>query len=259
MGILKGIIDRFRAMGKTEKEISGIIETAADKATANPDVTKPEKQREPEIKIETTAEAFVEAVLRMGTTLQQAKTAILKMSSLRDAENRKNTNNWRKMHGLPMRRKQKARKKSMKEEKEQTVIEKTLLYLENYREMERYINEAVSETSQVPDIGKYNISAEKAFLQSVRECRAETVILLEHLKKALASLKEDAEAAGEGYKYDALEAVYIKGMSYEDIVRETGCGRNSPKKWCRVMIQRLSIKLFGAKAIENDKNGVKTG
>ena len=139
----------------------------------------------------------------------------------------------------------------MKEEKEQTVIEKTLLYLENYREMERYINEAVSETSQVPDIGKYNISAEKAFLQSVRECRAETVILFEHLKQALASLKEDAEAA--------VEAVYIKGMSYEDIVRETGCGRNSPKKWCRVMIQRLSIKLFGAKAIENDKNGVKTG
>lgn len=105
MGILKGIIDRFRAMGKSEKEISGIIETAADKATVNLDVTKPE------IKIETTAEAFVEAVLRTGTTLQQAKTAILKMSSLRDAKNRKNTNNWRKMHGLPMRRKQKARKK----------------------------------------------------------------------------------------------------------------------------------------------------
>lgn len=38
----------------------------------------------------------------------------------------------------------------MKEEKEQTVIDKTLLYLENYREMERYIKEAVSETSQVP-------------------------------------------------------------------------------------------------------------
>ena len=49
----------------------------------------------------------------------------------------------------------------MKEEKEQTVIEKTLLYLENYREMERYINEAVSETSQVPDIGKYNISEKR--------------------------------------------------------------------------------------------------
>ena len=145
----------------------------------------------------------------------------------------------------------------MKDEKEQTVIDKTLIYLENYREMERYIREAVSETSQIPDIGRYNISAENAFLQTVRECRAETVILFEHLKKALESLKADAEAAGEGYKYEALEAVYIKGKTYEDIVRETGCGRNSPKKWCKVMIARLSIKLFGAKAIENDKNCVK--
>ena len=77
----------------------------------NPDVAKNENPQKPEIKVETTAEAFVEAVLRTGTTLQQAKTAILKMSSSRDVKKRKNANNWRKMHGLPMRRKQKARKK----------------------------------------------------------------------------------------------------------------------------------------------------
>ena len=147
----------------------------------------------------------------------------------------------------------------METEKEMTAIQKTQVYLENYREIERYIKDAISEVSQIDDVSRYNISAEKAFLQSIRECKAETVILFEHMKKALASLKEDAEAAGEGYKYDTLETVYIKGKTYEDIVRETGCGRNSPKKWCKVMIQRLSIKLFGAKAIENDKNGVKTG
>lgn len=139
----------------------------------------------------------------------------------------------------------------MEQEKELTAVQKTQIYLENYREMVRYAAEAVSEVSQVQDISKYNISAEKAFLQSIRECRAETIIMLEHLNKALRSLKEDAEAAGEGYKYDALEAVYVRGESYEDIVRATGCGRNSPKKWCRVMTERLSIKLFGAKAIEN--------
>ena len=135
----------------------------------------------------------------------------------------------------------------METEKEMTAIQKTQVYLENYREIERYIKDAISEVSQIDDVSRYNISAEKAFLQSIRE----------HMKKALASLKEDAEAAGEGYKYDALEAVYIKGKSYEDIVRETGCGKNSPKKWCRSMTERLSIKLFGAKAIENDKIGVK--
>lgn len=142
----------------------------------------------------------------------------------------------------------------MEKEKEQTVIEKTYLYLENFREMERYIENAVSEVSQVPDIGKYNISAERAFIQSIRECKAETIILYEHIKKALESLKDDAEAAGEGYKYDALEAVYIKGRTYEEVVRDTGCGKNSPKKWCKAMVERLSIKLFGAKALENKSN-----
>ena len=250
MSIVKNVIEHFRKAGKTENEISDMIEQAADRATVNKGVTEKKEYKRPEIKVETSAEQFVEAVMQTGVTAEQVKTAIMKMCDSQRCTNRQNTNNWRKSR---------KRGKSMKEEKEQTVIDKTLLYLENYREMERYIKEAVSETSQVPDIGKYNISAERAFLQSVRECRAETVILFEHLKQALASLKEDAEAAGERYKYDALEAVYIKGKTYEDIVRETGCGRNSPKKWCKVMIQRLSIKLFGAKAIENDKNGVKTG
>lgn len=50
MGILKGIIDRFRAMGKSEKEISSIIETAADKATANPARSAYEKKAESEEK-----------------------------------------------------------------------------------------------------------------------------------------------------------------------------------------------------------------
>lgn len=101
----------FGRWEKRKKRFRALLRRQQTKATVNPDVTKPEKPKEPEMKIETTAEAFVEAVLQMGTTLQQAKTAILKMSSSRDAENRKNTNNWRKMHGLPMRRKQKARKK----------------------------------------------------------------------------------------------------------------------------------------------------
>ena len=124
--------------------------------------------------------------------------------------------------------------------KEMTAIQKTQVYLENYREIERYIKDAISEVSQIDDVSRYNISAEKAFLQSIRECKAETVILFEHMKKALASLKEDAEAAGEGYKYDALEAVYIKGKSYEDIVRETGCGRNSPKKVVQINDRTVS-------------------
>lgn len=28
------------------------------------------------------------------------------------------------------------------------------------------------------------------------------------------------------------------------------CGKNAPKQWCKTMVERLSIKLFGAKAID---------
>ena len=111
MNIVKNVIEHFRKAGKTENEISGMIEQAADRATVNKGVTEKKEYKRPEIKVETSAEQFVEAVMQTGVTAEQVKTAIMKMSSSRNAENRKNTDNWRKMHGLPMRRKQKARKK----------------------------------------------------------------------------------------------------------------------------------------------------
>ena len=140
----------------------------------------------------------------------------------------------------------------MKEEKEQTAIEKTLAYLNNYHEMKRYINEAVYEASQITDI-QYNISAEHAYFRTIQECRVETIILFENLNRSLRSLREDAEAAGEGYKYEALESIYIQGMSYADVAIKMNCGRNSPKRWCRNMVQRLSVKLFGVKALEDER------
>jgi hypothetical protein len=72
---------------------------------------KKKEYKRPEIKVETSAEQFVEAVMQTGVTAEQVKTAIMKMCDSQRCTNRQNTNNWRKMHGLPMRRKQKARKK----------------------------------------------------------------------------------------------------------------------------------------------------
>lgn len=144
------------------------------------------------------------------------------------------------------------------EQTEATAIERTYLYLDNYNEMQRYIKEAVSEATQVEETDVYNISAERAFLKSIRECRTETIILFEHINKSLDALRKEAEAAGEGYKFDALWMHYIEGMSYEDIRKRHSCGKNAPKTWCKTMAERLAIKLFGAKAIENCKIPVKT-
>jgi hypothetical protein len=40
MSIVKNVIEHFRKAGKTEKEISGMIEQAADRATVNKGVTE---------------------------------------------------------------------------------------------------------------------------------------------------------------------------------------------------------------------------
>lgn len=138
----------------------------------------------------------------------------------------------------------------MTEQTDMTTIDKTYLYLENYNEMQRYIREAVSEVSQVENADLYNISAERAFLKSIRECRAETIILFEHINKSLDALEKEAEAAGEEYKFDALRMKYIEGSTYEDIRNKWNCGKNAPKAWCKTMVDRLSVKLFGAKAID---------
>ena len=42
----------------------------------------------------------------------------------------------------------------MEEKKEMTALQKTQMYLENYREMERYIKDAISEVSQIDDISR---------------------------------------------------------------------------------------------------------
>ena len=88
MSIVKSVIEHFRKAGKTEKEISNMIEQAADKATVNKGIAEKKEYKKPEIKAKTTAEQFVEAVMQTGVTAEQVKT-----------------------HGLPMRRKQKARRK----------------------------------------------------------------------------------------------------------------------------------------------------
>lgn len=136
------------------------------------------------------------------------------------------------------------------EQAEATVIDRTYLYLENYNEMQRYISEAVSEVSQVSCADMFNLSAERAFLRTIRECKAETIILFEHINKSMDALERETEAAGEEYKFDALRMKYIDGKTYEDIREKHNCGKNAPKAWCKYMVERLSIKLFGAKAID---------
>lgn len=76
MSIVKSVIEHFRKAGKTEKEISNMIEQAADKATVNKGIAEKKEYKKPEIKAKTTAEQFVEAVMQTGVTAEQVKRGV---------------------------------------------------------------------------------------------------------------------------------------------------------------------------------------
>ena len=60
------------------------------------------------VSTETATEAITNAIAAEKTSTREAEKAIHRQQ---ERENRKNTNNWRKMHGLPMRRKKTGEKR----------------------------------------------------------------------------------------------------------------------------------------------------
>lgn len=94
---MKTIISKLRAEGKTEKEVSEIIKRAADAAT----VKNPENKQIPEIRIRADTENLQNALMRVGIS---AKEAIQALQTLYKVGKPEHSNNWRKYHGLPLKR-----------------------------------------------------------------------------------------------------------------------------------------------------------
>lgn len=107
---LKGIIEKFRATGKSEKEISGIIERASDKATVNREAVSEYQLIKPKKEIETFADSLREALTAAGIAMKDLSLVLSRYGRESETELRKATNNWRRMHGLPMRRKRRRRR-----------------------------------------------------------------------------------------------------------------------------------------------------
>lgn len=110
MNAVKGIIERMRAAGKTESEISGIIADASEKATVNRAINTKKGYEAPEITVSASTERLQEALKAAGITMDDVKRAMTGFGKKRETPTRKETNNWRRMHGLPMERRKRRSK-----------------------------------------------------------------------------------------------------------------------------------------------------
>lgn len=98
---VKNVISKLRAEGKTEKEVSEIIEQAAEAATvlkkdgiSGISGASGENQDSRRRKLQ-------DALLKVGISAKEALTAFESIYRLRRQEK---SNNWRKYHGLPLKR-----------------------------------------------------------------------------------------------------------------------------------------------------------
>lgn len=108
--MLKKLAEKIKAAYSNYKKLQllgidygepGGDHTAVTKIYVNQAAAAGEAMREISIKISADAKEMTNAIIKTTKRLQHAL----------DRINRQNTNNWRKMHGLPMRRKRSRQKK----------------------------------------------------------------------------------------------------------------------------------------------------
>lgn len=107
---VREIMEKLRKTGKTKEEIFEVVKEAADKATIKAEDKWKEECEKQELRNDG-IDALTYAFQKGGIAVQDAVRAIGRMNKVYC---RKSTNNWRKMHGLPMRRKSGRRKRSGK-------------------------------------------------------------------------------------------------------------------------------------------------
>lgn len=95
---VKNFVSKLRAAGKTEKEVQKIIAQAAETATV---LKKPESPEHPEESKAAGGESLRDALSKAGISAREALTAL---ESIYRPRRQEKSNNWRKYHGLPLKR-----------------------------------------------------------------------------------------------------------------------------------------------------------
>lgn len=133
----------------------------------------------------------------------------------------------------------------------QQVLHNTRILMESYIEMKKHIENAVSEVEQLEKEEYTTFKKDgSAHLESVRRSKMKTALMIANIDRAMEDLRKEYDAKGMDYKYEAFYMHYIKGVPYEDIADIQNCGKNTPSRWSKELIRKMSVKLFGIDGIE---------
>lgn len=121
--------------------------------------------------------------------------------------------------------------------------------MESYIDLKKYINNAITEEEEVEESAYNAFRGENAKLKSVKESKMVTAMMIINIDRALTELEAENRKEGTLYKYEAFKKHYIDGMTFEEIADQLNCGKNSPSNWCKAILKKMSVKLFGINGI----------
>lgn len=132
-------------------------------------------------------------------------------------------------------------------EKKKTLYN-TRRLMESYIDLKKYINNAITE-EEVTEAAYSVLKGENAKLKSVKEAKMVTAMMIINIDRALTELEAESRKEGTLYKYEAFRMHYIDGLTFEEIADQLDCGKNSPSNWCKAILKKMSVKLFGINGI----------
>lgn len=152
---------------------------------------------------------------------------------------------------------QKAVAEALGEEKRQRkvrILHNTRILMESYIEMQNYIERAISESEELNEraISVYYsvFGNDSEHLDSIRRSRMKTALMMANIDRALEELRREQQENGTLYKYEAFRMHYVEGKTFEEVADIMNCGKNTPSRWSKEMIRKMSVKLFGVDGIE---------
>lgn len=143
-----------------------------------------------------------------------------------------------------------AAKAQTRQQERGKVLYNTRILMESYREMRRHVETAISEVEEL-DVTEFEpLKTERAHLESVRRTKLRTALMIANIDRAMDELEAEQSEIGMSYKYEAFKMHYIDGKTFEDIAEALNCGKNTPARWSKDMMRRMSVKLFGVDGVE---------
>jgi hypothetical protein len=90
------------------------------------------------------------------------------------------------------------------------------------------------------------------YIKSILKTKTRTQIMINMIKNSISSLKKELDKKDQMYKYDAIEYINFKGMTFDEAAIELNYNRETVRRWKNEIVRDLSVYLYGADGLDMD-------